>query len=256
MISAAGTRPLPSAVGSRRSEMMAWRLAASWWRTCSCWCGGYIERMRATVSLALVVWMVEKTMWPVSAAVSAIWMVSRSRISPTSTTSGSWRSAARRALANDFVSTPSSRCETTAWLSRWTNSIGSSMVMMWTDSVWLMWSIIEASAVDLPEPVTPVTRIRPRRRSARSWITSGRPRVSKGGTWPEMWRMASAGVPRCLKAFTRKRPMSRAPTAKSSSSCSSNAARCWRVMMSARKLSITSGVTRSDSGRISEPRMR
>ena len=39
---------------------------------------------------------VAKTRWPVSAAVSAVEIVSRSRISPTRITSGSWRSAARR----------------------------------------------------------------------------------------------------------------------------------------------------------------
>ena len=40
---------------------------------------------------------VENTRWPVSAAVSAISIVSRSRISPTRITFGAWRSAARSA---------------------------------------------------------------------------------------------------------------------------------------------------------------
>ena len=52
---------------------------------------------------------VENTRCPVSAAVSAISIVSRSRISPTRITFGAWRSAARRARANVGVSLCSSR---------------------------------------------------------------------------------------------------------------------------------------------------
>jgi len=44
--------------------------------------------MRSTVLEASIVWSVEKTRWPVSAAVNAISMVSRSRISPTRMTFG------------------------------------------------------------------------------------------------------------------------------------------------------------------------
>ena len=53
--------------------------------------------MRSIVDGALCVCSVPNTRWPVSAAVSAVPIVSRSRISPTRITSGSWRSAARRA---------------------------------------------------------------------------------------------------------------------------------------------------------------
>ncbi len=42
------------------------------------------------------------------------------------------------------------------------NSIGSSIVMMWSVRVRLISSISDASVVDLPEPVGPVTRTRPR----------------------------------------------------------------------------------------------
>ena len=55
--------------------------------------------MRSIVQGALCVCSVPNTRWPVSAAVSAVEIVSRSRISPTRITSGSWRSAARRASA-------------------------------------------------------------------------------------------------------------------------------------------------------------
>ena len=50
--------------------------------------------------------------------------------------------------------------------------------MMWTGRVALMWSIIAASVVDLPEPVGPVTSTRPRGRSARNLHTFGRPSSS------------------------------------------------------------------------------
>src|ERR1700676_3677880 len=48
--------------------------------------------MRLTVLDAELVCSVAKTMWPVSAASMAAWIVSRSRISPTRITSGSIRS--------------------------------------------------------------------------------------------------------------------------------------------------------------------
>ena len=50
--------------------------------------------MRSIVCAASCVCSVANTRWPVSAAVSAVEIVSRSRISPTRITSGSWRRAA------------------------------------------------------------------------------------------------------------------------------------------------------------------
>ena len=94
--------------------------------------------MRLTVSVASSVWRVDMTRWPVSAAVSAVSMVSRSRISPTRMTSGSWRSALFSAWPKLIVSTPTSRWFTIDRLSRMRNSIGSSIVMMWQVSVALM----------------------------------------------------------------------------------------------------------------------
>ena len=72
--------------------------------------------MRSTVFEASMVCSVENTRWPVSAAVSAISIVSRSRISPTRITFGAWRSAARSASANVGVSLCSSRWWTVALL--------------------------------------------------------------------------------------------------------------------------------------------
>ncbi|MNC94125.1 hypothetical protein D3C83_109020 [compost metagenome] len=80
---------------------------------------------------ALLVCRVPNTRTPISAAVIAWLMVSRSRISPTRMTSGFCRMAARSAAANEPVCRPTSRCENTHRLAGCTNSIGSSMVTMW-----------------------------------------------------------------------------------------------------------------------------
>ena len=135
--------------------------------------------MRVIVSCADWVCSVAKTRWPVSAAVSATEIVSRSRISPTRITSGSWRSTCLSAVRKPWVSCPTSR-----WLTRhprcsWRNSIGSSMVMMCPRRLRLILSIIAASVVDLPEPVGPVTSTRPRLRSVKLSITSGMPSDSR-----------------------------------------------------------------------------
>ena len=74
---------------------------------------GNTSTMRSMVLAALEVCSVPNTRWPVSAAVSARRIVSRSRISPTRIASGSSRSAERSALANDSVCGPTSR-----WLTR------------------------------------------------------------------------------------------------------------------------------------------
>ncbi len=57
--------------------------------------------------------------------------------------------------------TPISRWLIRQFLRRCTNSMGSSIVRIWPFSRELMSSIMAASVVDLPEPVLPVTRIRP-----------------------------------------------------------------------------------------------
>ena len=99
-----GDAARPFARGMRRCETTALRMLASCRRTCRCWCGGKTATIRLIVSGASSVWSVENTRWPVSAASSAVSMVSRSRISPTRMTSGSWRRALRSAIANDPVS--------------------------------------------------------------------------------------------------------------------------------------------------------
>ncbi len=147
-------------------------------RTCWCMCGGKKSIRRLTVSAASTVWTVEKTRWPVSAADRAVWTVSSSRISPIRMTSGSWRSTRRSARLKDAVSWPTSRWLISERLSTCRNSIGSSIVTTWRARVELMWSIIAASVVDLPEPVVPVSSTMPRSSSEMSRTTGGSARSS------------------------------------------------------------------------------
>ena len=65
--------------------------------------------IRSTVCAAVLVWSVDMTKCPVSAADTAVDIVSKSRISPTKITSGSSRKAERNAAAKLFVSEPTSR---------------------------------------------------------------------------------------------------------------------------------------------------
>ena len=77
--SAATHRPPPSAVGTNCWVTTPCRAEPSWIRIWSCWFGGKTSMMRSMVEGASWVWRVAKTKWPVSAAVSAVEMVSRSR---------------------------------------------------------------------------------------------------------------------------------------------------------------------------------
>ena len=185
--------------------MTPFSVPASIARTCWCMCGGKKSMMRLTVSAASTVWTVESTRWPVSAADSAVWTVSSSRISPMRMTSGSWRRTRRSARLNDSVSMPTSRWLMIERLSTCRNSIGSSIVTMCLDIVRLMWSIIAASVVDLPEPVVPVSRMIPRSSSAS--VGDDR-RAGELGDRADRVRDRAAttlSVPRWRKALTRKR---------------------------------------------------
>src|SRR5574341_2607205 len=209
--------------------------------------------MRLMVCVASVVWSVENTRWPVSAALSAVSSVSISRISPIRITSGSWRSTWRNAELNDRVSLPTSRCEMLASWSRCRNSIGSSIVMMLARRLVLMWLIIAASAVDFPEPVTPVTRTSPRGFNAISSSTGGRLRSLIVFTSYGIARKANATVPRCWYTLVRNRPTPGTPIAKSASLCSANSFTCRGVMIcSARDLS-SSGLSAAVSSATRSP---
>jgi hypothetical protein len=85
------------------------------------------------VAGASFVWSVESTKWPVSAALTAISAVSKSRISPTMMTSGSWRRNERSAAAK---LSPISSCIWHWLMPNRLNSTGSSAVLMFV-SGWL-----------------------------------------------------------------------------------------------------------------------
>ena len=70
----------------------------------------------------------------------------------------------------------------------------------------LIKSIIDASDVDLPCPVGPVTRIRPRGSLHRSFSTIGIFSSSMAGMVSGMTREATPTDPRCRYTFTRNRP--------------------------------------------------
>src|SRR5690606_36701754 len=99
-------------------------------RTISFSAAGNTSTTRSIVIAAELVCSVPNTKWPVSAAVNARRIVSRSRISPTRMTSGSSRNAERNASLKPSVSRCTSRWFTSERLLSWTNSIGSSIVMM------------------------------------------------------------------------------------------------------------------------------
>ena len=91
--------------------------------------------------------------------------------------------------------------------------------------VWLILSTIAASVVDFPDPVAPVTRIRPRFSSASCSTPIGSPSFWNDGTSLGTWRKANEMEPRWRKPFTRKRPIPAAEYERSSSPVSSNAFR-------------------------------
>ena len=151
---------------------------------------------------------VENTRWPVSASVSASEMDSRSRISPTSRTSGSSRSAERSARSKEGLSVPTSRWVMADKPCLCTYSIGSSMVRMCTDRVSLIRAMMEASVVDFPDPVGPVRSTRPRGRRASHSATGGRPSSSKVGMSEGIIRSARAMSPFWVNALPRRRARS------------------------------------------------
>jgi hypothetical protein len=114
-------------------------------------------RIRVSVVGASLVCSVDITMWPVWAALMAMSAVSRSRISPTMITSGSWR-------RKDFSATAKVRPAlsfTFTWLTPGMPiSDGSSAVEMFTPGLFSMFRQVYSDTV-LPEPVGPVTRIMP-----------------------------------------------------------------------------------------------
>ena len=91
------------------------------------------------------------------------------------------------------------------FLCRWTNSMGSSMVIMWPDSVALRWSTIPARVVDLPDPVAPTTSTSPRFDMVISFSMSGNPSSARDDTSALTRRITIPAEPRWRNTLTRKR---------------------------------------------------
>ena len=127
MISCAATRP-PVCRLSSVCETTACRDSDNIARIMSFSAAGKTSITRSMVFAAELVCSVPNTKCPVSAAVKAKRMVSRSRISPTKITSGSSRSAERRAGSKPKVCLCTSRWLIRLFLDSCTNSMGSSMV--------------------------------------------------------------------------------------------------------------------------------
>src|SRR5881397_1590835 len=96
-ISRAATRPPPTFLHSV-CAITPFSDSDNITRICDCRSAGNWSIMRSTVDAAVVVCRVPNTRWPVSAVSIAIAMVSRSRISPTSTMSGSPQGRSQRPL--------------------------------------------------------------------------------------------------------------------------------------------------------------
>ena len=159
--SIARARPAPSARGTSCCETIPRSDSLTMMRICSRWSTGKTSRRRSSVRAALAVWSVPRTRWPVSEAVMASEIVSRSRISPTMMTSGSSRRAPRSAAPKDSVWVCTSRWFTWQPWGVKRYSIGSSKVMMCSWRVRFTSSTSAARVVLLPLPTEPVTRTSP-----------------------------------------------------------------------------------------------
>ena len=100
-ISIAALRPLPSAVRTRRCEMIARRLLDKSMSSCLRRSSGKKFMMRSMVWLALFECNVPRHRCPVSANAMACSIVSVSRISPIRITSGAWRKVFFSALCQE-----------------------------------------------------------------------------------------------------------------------------------------------------------
>src|SRR3989338_9489149 len=128
----------------------------------------------STVWAALLVCKEERMRWPVSAAVTAVEMVSMSLISPIIATFTSWRNIDLKAVLKSAVSVLTSLWSIIdlSWLNKY--SMGSSIVVTCFALAWFMVSIIAAKVVDLPCPIGPTTRKKPCSFWAKSFRMSGK----------------------------------------------------------------------------------
>src|SRR5229473_2323119 len=110
-----------------------------------------------------------------------------------------------------------------------------------------------ASAVDFPDPVTPVTSTSPRGRRPISSSTGGRLRSWIVLTSYGMARKANATVPRCWYTLVRNRPTPGTPIAKSASLCSANSLTCRGVMICSASDFSSSGLSGATSSATRSP---
>jgi len=106
----------------------------------------------------------------------------------------------------------------------------------------LILSIIEASVVDLLEPVGPVTSTRPRGFLQRSETTGGRPNASKVLISYGIERNTAPTAPFWLKRLARNRDIPFKPNEKSSSRFSSKRCFCASVKTEYAKRFVSAGV--------------
>src|SRR5579863_3625317 len=123
-----------------------------------------------------------------------------------------------------------------------TNSMGSSMVRMWSCRSVLILSIMAASVVDLPDPVGPVTSTRPRGLSHILLTTAGRPNWLKDLISKGIRRKTAEVAPRWLKTLARKRARPFNPNEKSSSRLSSKRCFCESVITLYASCLVSAGV--------------
>ena len=233
--------------------MIALSTAASWMRICFCWWGGNTAMMRLIVSVASRVWRVEKhEVAGLGGEQGGLDRLVVAHLADQDDVRVLPQAPSAAPPTKLRVSTSTSRWLMIAFLSRCRNSIGSSIVTMWQFRVLLMWSIIAASVVDLPDPVVPVTSTRPRSSSAI--------RSSTGGSSSSRMARMRAGIsrstrptePRCWKMLQRKRPSPGTEYAMSISRNCLNFSFCWvdiienaMAMVSSciRRLNSTSGTS-------------
>jgi hypothetical protein len=131
------------------------------------------------------------------------------------------------------------------------NSTGSSIVMMWPRLFSLRCPIIAASVVDLPEPVPPTTKHKPRFVIATSLSCPGRSRSSNDGIFVTIVRMTAPTWPCWTNALTRNRPMPCGAMAKLHSFVASNSFACLSFMIERTISELCAEVSgRSANGRI------
>ena len=203
-ISIAATRPPPFFLRSVCATT-PFRDSLSIARICACLSAGNCPIILSMVLYAVVVCRVPKTRWPVSAVSIAISTVSKSRISPISMMSGSSRSAARSAFLNPIVCLCTSLWLIRQFLFLWTNSTGSSIVIMWALRFSLMRSTMAARVVDFPLPVGPVTTTRPLFNVQKFRTHSGSPSCSAETIFTGIFRMTEPTPFRSMKTLTLKR---------------------------------------------------